>query len=197
MRPVRAALGALLLSAPLWGIGCGGDDACKGRGETCVSLTLLGSEGISQVDQLQVFVTRKAAPSSPMTPLGSPQDLPFKVAVLLPDGVSLLSVRSFLGGTMNGITPEISLELRSGAHDKRLLTLYPPLPGGTGRDMSVGGMDMRQPPIDMRQPPVDLRPPADLRPPSDMNTPDLNMPDLSASPDLAPPPDMTPPDMAM
>jgi hypothetical protein len=189
MRAACVALGSLALSMSLLGGGCGGDDACKGRGETCVSLTLLGAEGISQVDQLQVFVTRKAAPSSPMAPLGSPQDLPFKVAVLLPDGVSLLSVRSFLGGTMNGITPEISVELRSGAHDKRLLTLYPPLPGGTGRDMaSGGGADMRQPPVDMRQPPVDLRPPAD------MSTPDMSvgMPDMAMGADMT-----TAADMAM
>src|SRR5262245_60861008 len=75
--------------------GCADEDACKGRSETCLSLTLSG-EGVTEADQLEVLVVRQPKPQTPMMPLGEPKPLPFKVAVLWPDGPGTVSVRSYL-----------------------------------------------------------------------------------------------------
>ena len=191
----RAARAGVLLGAGLFalGAGCAGDDACRGRDETCVSLTLLASEGVSEADQLQVMVKRAPSPTSPMMPLGSPQRLPFKVAVLWPDGPGTVSVRSFSGGTLNGVTPELALDLRGGAHARYALTLFPPLPGG-GDKLDMGAGDLRA--RDLRPAP-DLRPEEDLAVPEDLSVPDLRPADGGA--DMTMPRDlaMVAPDMTM
>ena len=77
--------GLALLSAAL---GCGSDnDACNGRSETCLSLTLSGSDGVAKADQVQVYVARKAKTQNPVEALSEPRELPFKIAVLWPDGL--------------------------------------------------------------------------------------------------------------
>jgi hypothetical protein len=178
----RLALPALLASALA---GCADQDACKGRSETCLSLTLSG-EGVMEADQLEVMVQRLPKPQSPMMPLGEARPLPFKVAVLWPDGPGTLSVRSYLAGTLNGVSSELTLDLRNGEHDMRKLTLYPPL---DGRPIDFGTpprRDMARP-VDMTMPP----PPDMSMPPSDMSVPP---PDFSV-----PPPDFSvpPPDFSM
>lgn len=157
----------LLISSVL--SGCSEDsDACEGRAETCLSLTLFGSDGVSAADQLRMMLLRKEQPLSPMTPLGSVQDFPFKVAVLWPDGPANLSVRSSLGGMLNGVSAEISLDLRNGQHAQRKLTLYPPLPGSQPTDMAR--------PRDMTTLP-DMAVPPDMTVPPDLTVlPDLTMP---------------------
>lgn len=158
--------------------GCSGDnDACSGRSETCLSLTLSGADGVAKVDQVQVYVARKAKTSSPVEALSEPRELPFKVALLWPDGPATLHVRTFLQGQLNGLTPEISLDLRNGTHDKRKLTLYPPL---TGTGLPDLGMT---PPPDMTSP-RDMANPADMATPPDMDPPDMDPPDMS--PDMSP-----------
>lgn len=153
--------------------GCADNDACKGHSETCLSMTLYGSDGVTRADQLQVMFMRKPKPDMPMMPLGSPQDLPFKVAVLWPDGPATISVRAMLSGQLAGVSPEFSLDLRNGQHQQRKVTLYPPLPGNAD-----------QPDLLTSRP--DLSSPADL---STVN-PDLATPspDLSVPPDLSEPP---------
>ncbi len=159
--------GALLLVAAL--SGCHEDsDACEGRTETCLSLTLFGSDGVAAADQLKVMLLRKEQPLSPSTPLSSVQEFPFKVALLWPDGPANLSVRSSLNGVVNGVSAEISLDLRNGQHAQRKLTLFPPLPNTQPTDMAR------------------IR---DLGTLPDLTTP----PDLTLMPDLTTPPDLTDP----
>lgn len=162
--------------------GCKDADACKDHSETCVSLTLFGAEGVSQADQLQLYIQRKLKPDMPMMPLSEPQEFPLKVAVLWPDGPATLSVRSYLRGQLNGLTSELTLDLAGGAHAHRKLTLYPPLPEGPA-DMAT------PPPRDLSMPPRDLStPPADLTtPPDDMATAvDMSMAaDLSMAVDMS------------
>lgn len=175
-----AAMG-LALSSVLTS-GCSEDsDACEGRAETCLSLTLYGSDGVSAADQLRIMLLRKEQPLSPMTPLSAVQDFPFKVAVLWPDGPANLSVRSSLSGMTNGVSAEISLDLRNGQHAQRKLTLYPPLPNTQPTDMAR--------PRDMAVQP-DLAVPPDMTVLQDMAVPpDLTVPaDLATSSDLAVPP---------
>ena len=181
------ALAALGLAGAAALSGCGDSDACKGQKGTCISITLDGESGVTEADRLVVMVQRKAKPDVPAMAIDSPLALPFKVAVLWPDGAGTLSVRSYLQGTLNGVTSEIALDLRNGVHEKRKLTLYPPLPG------TVGTPDMKgNPPSDMRMPPRDMRGPED-----DMATPDdmtMPPPDLSGpGPDLSPLPDLSGP----
>jgi hypothetical protein len=145
----------------------GGADACAGIKETCLSLTLSGA-GVRLVDQLELMIMRSRSVRSPMMRMSSAQELPFKVAVLWEDGAATLSVRSYLQGRLNGVTPELTVELSNKAHVSRALTLYPPLPGGG--DMGMGGQDLR------RQ--EDLRRPEDLRPPDDLSTMDLSGVDM-------------------
>ncbi len=169
MKKSRALLlgGTLLLVAAL--CGCSEDsDACEGRTETCLSLTLFGSDGVTAADQLKVMLLRKEQPLSPSTPLSSVQDFPFKVALLWPDGPANLSVRSSLSGVVNGISAEISLDLRNGQHAQRKLTLFPPLPTTQ---------------------PTDMARVRDLSSLPDLTTP----PDLTVMPDMTAPPDLTDP----
>jgi hypothetical protein len=164
-------LATLLLAGNL--TGCSEDnDACEGRPETCLSLTLFGANGVVAADQLKVLILRKEQPVSPSTPLSTVQDFPFKVALLWPDGPGNLSVRSLLAGSLNGVSAELSLDLRNGQHAQRKLTLFPPLPGTT---------------------PMDMAKPRDLSMLPDLTTPkDLTVtPDLTATPDLSEPPDLT------
>jgi hypothetical protein len=162
--------------------GCAADsDACKGRSETCLSLTLLGEDGVGQIDQLSVMVMRQPKPQAPMMPLGEPRPLPVKVAVLWPDGPGTVSVRSYLNGQLNGVSAELSLDLRNGAHDQRKLSLYPPLSGSGLGDLASGPRDMAHPPADMATPPDLTAPPPDLTaPPPDLTAP---LPDLTAPTD--------------
>ena len=165
---------ALLLAG---GAGCADEDACKGHSETCLSLTLSG-EGVMSADQLEVMVIRQPKPQTPMMPLGEPKPLPFKVAVLWPDGPGTVSVRSYLMGTLNGVTPELALDLRNGEHDRRKLSLFPPL---SGMQQDFGTAEKR-----------------DMAKPRDLSMPDLSMPDLSVPADMTMGPDMTAgPDMTM
>lgn len=170
---IGLAVGASALS------GCSDHDACKGIKETCLSLTLVGAEGVTEADQLQVLVQRKPAPTMQMMALGSPQVLPFKVAVLWPDGPATVSVRSSLAGQVNGVTSELILDLRAGQHTMRRVTLFPPLLGPGLPDLATGPRDLMRP-ADLRTP--DLSSPPDLSPPEDMSV---------AQPDLTLPPDLT------
>ena len=156
--------------------GCSDNDACSGRKETCLSLSLSGAEGVGKVDQVQVFVSRQAKPLSPVDALGEPRDLPFKVAILWPDGPASVHVRAFLQGTLSGLTPEITLDLRNGAHDKRKLTLFPPIVGTDLPDMAGNPPrpDMASP-RDMATP-ADMASPADMAPPDDMTPPPTDLP---------------------
>lgn len=166
------ALPALLFAGL---VGCADQDACKGHSETCLSLTLSG-EGVMTADQLEVMVQRSPKPQAPMMPLGDAKALPFKVAVLWPDGPGTVSVRSYLSGTMNGVTSELTLDLRNGEHDMRKLTLYPPIDGKPQDFGTAARRDMARP-VDMTVPPV----------------PDMTAPpaDMTAGPDMTvPPPDM-------
>ncbi len=151
-------------------------DACQGRTETCVSLTLSGSDSVTQVDQLEAVVMRQALSQMPIMPLNVAQTLPFKVAVLWPDGPGTLSIRSFLAGQLNGVTPELALDLSHGSHAQYALTLYPPLVGSPLGDMWLPPMDMAVPDMTTVAP--------------DMTT---TAPDMTTRP-----PDMTirPPDMS-
>lgn len=193
--PVPASLGArrlarwlavpLLSTGLVSASGCADSDACKGRKETCLSVTLYGEGGVTRADQLQVMLMRKSKPDQPMMALGSPQDLPFKVAVLWPDGPATLSVRAMLEGQLTGVSPELSLDLRNGQHLQRKLTLYPPLPGTEAVDMASGRRDLSSSPPDLVTAPPDL----------------AEVPDLAESPDLSvtPPPDLSvtpPPDLS-
>lgn len=166
----------LMLAAGALASGCADEDACKGRSETCLSLTLSG-EGVMQADQLEVMVLRQPKPQTPMMPLGEAKPLPFKVAVLWPDGPGTVSVRSYDSGTLNGVTPELALDLRNGEHAQRKLTLFPPL---EGKPQDFGGPPPKR---DMAKP-MDLSTPPDMTMPPDMSTP-VDM--------MAPPPDMTMP----
>ena len=161
----------LLLPALLLGVslsaGCKDSDACKGRSETCLSVTLQGAEGVGALDQLQVMVQRKPNTDMTMMALSSGQELPFKVAVLWQDGPATLSVRGLRGGQVQGVTPEIALDLRNGKHAQQLLTLYPPIVGGMGLDAP----DMAKPPADMAKPPADMTVPEDLTKPEDLSDP--------------------------
>lgn len=183
--PAIAGAVGLLCAAGL--TGCGeSSDACKGQSETCLSVTLYGSDGVTRADQLQVLFMRKPKPDMPMTPLGNPQDLPFKVAVLWPDGPASVSIRAMLGGQLAGVSPEFSLDLRNGQHLQRKVTLYAPLPGNgdtpdlassrpdlsSPADLSTSNPDLADPP-DLAEPPIpDLAvpPPVDLAipPPTDL-----------------------------
>lgn len=167
-------LGAALLGLGLVS-GCSdSSDACEGRTETCLSLTLYGSDGVSTTDQLKVLLWRKDQPLSPTTPLTDRQDFPFKVALLWPDGPATVSVRSLLAGQVNGVSAEIGLDLRNGQHAQRKLTLFPPLPVSTSADMAK--------PRDMTMvPDMAMPPPPDLAMPQ---------PDLADAPDLSVPPDL-------
>lgn len=177
-RLIRFAAAGLSLS--IAGLGCGSDnDACKGRTETCLSLTLSGSDGLTKADQVQVYVARKPKTGSPVEALSEPRELPFKIAVLWPDGPATLHVRTYLQGQLNGLSPEISLDLRNGAHDKRKLTLFPPISGSPLPDMSGGVLPDMTSPRDMANPPDLADPPPDLSPPADMSPPDMPAPDLS------------------
>ena len=173
-------LGASLLFAGLASAGgCADSDACKGHSETCLSVTLYGENGITSVDQLQIMLSRKSKPDQPMMALGSPQDLPFKVAVLWPDGPATLSVRAMLAGQINGVSPEVALDLRNGQHLQRKVTLYPPLPGTDPVDMATVRRDLSVPPDQATQQP-DLLAVPDL-----LEVPDLTVPML---PDMSVPP---------
>lgn len=157
-------LGLALLSAS----GCADTDACKGHSETCLSLTLSGEGGVAQADRLEVMVMRSSKPTMPMMALDAPKSLPVKVAVLWPDGPGTVSVRSYLSGQLNGVSPELSLDLRNGDHDQRRLSLFPPIDGTALGDLgSVPPRDMAtMPPRDMAMPPPDMAtPPPDLTPP--------------------------------
>lgn len=192
-RPLARWLAAPLLLAGLASAGgCADSDACKGRSETCLSVTLYG-EGVTRADQLQVMLMRKAKPDQPVMALGSPQDLPFKVAVLWPDGPATLSVRAMLEGQLAGVSPELALDLRNGQHLQRKITLYPPLPGTEAVDMASHRRDLSTPPDLAKQPP-DMTEVPDL-----LETPDLSTPlppDLSTPlpPDLSTP---LPPDLSV
>lgn len=176
---MRGAALVLVLGAGLGG--CAGEDACRGRSETCLSLTLLGAEGVTELDQLQLVLRRLPRPLSPAMRLPSPQALPFKVAVLWPDGPGTVSVRGYREGVLRGVTPELALDLRGGAHARRVLTFYPPLTGG---DADLGAPDLRPP--DLRLPPDQALPP-DLS--GDQAAPDMS--GDQAAPDL--PGDQAPP----
>ena len=141
--------GAVALAAALTAAGCADNDACKGHSETCLSLTLYGSEGVTRADQLQVLLMRKVQPVLPMMTLDNPQDLPFKVAVLWPDGPATLSVRAMLSGQIAGVSPEFALDLRNGQHLQRKVTLYPPLPGTADVDLGASRPDMATPAMDL------------------------------------------------
>ncbi|MFO0655860.1 MAG: hypothetical protein U0787_12385 [Polyangia bacterium] len=171
MKTRTADLLAVALMSVGLGAGCSdSSDACEGRTETCLSLTLDGADGVASADQLKVLIWRKDQPLSPTTPLGARQDFPFKVALLWPDGPASVSVRSLLGGQVNGVSAEIALDLRNGQHAQRKLTLFPPLPV---------------------TPPLDMAKPRDLSMVPDMAMP---LPDLAMPlPDLA----MPPPDQSM
>ena len=175
-----AALGLLSMA----GAGCTDNDACKGRRETCLSISLSGAEGLDKVDQVQVYVSRQAKPLSPVDALGEPRSLPFKLAVLWPDGPATMYVRTFLQGKLNGLTAEISLDLRNGAHEKRKLTVFPPIFG-------IDLPDMAGPP----PPRADMAMPRDMATPMDMATPVDMADDMPAPPtDLPMPPvDLPPP----
>lgn len=180
-------LGAVALSAALSAAGCTDNDACKGHSETCLSLTLYGSDGVTRADQLQVLLMRKVQPVLPMMTLDSPQDLPFKVAVLWPDGPATLSVRAMLGGQIAGVSPEFALDLRNGQHLQRKLTLYPPLPGTADVDLGSSRPDMATPSADLATTSPDLA-----------EVPDLS--EVQDLPEVPPPPDLTmppPPDLAL
>lgn len=165
------------LALGIAGLGCSSDnDACSGRSETCLSLTLSGSDGVSKADQVQVFVARKPKTGSPVEALSEPRELPFKIAVLWPDGPATLHVRTFLQGQLNGLSPEISLDLRNGAHEKRKLTLYSPLQGTGLPDMAGGTPPDLSTPRDMASPPDLSDPPM----PADMSTADMPAPDMGS-----------------
>lgn len=178
-RLLNSLLGAglgLSLCLTLGASGCADSDACKGHSETCLSLTLSGENGVAQADRLEVMVMRTSKPTLPMMALDSPKALPVKVAVLWPDGPGTVSVRSYLAGQLNGVSPELSLDLRNGDHDQRKLALFPPISGtalgdlGTapGRDMAMPPRDMASAPPDMTMSPPDLtQPPPDLTAPVD------------------------------
>lgn len=190
----RARRGTLKAGALVAGLsaltslgGCGeSSDACKGQSETCLSLTLYGSDGVTRADQLQVMFMRKPKPDMPMMPLGSPQDLPFKVAVLWPDGPATISVRAMLSGQLAGVSPEFSIDLRNGQHVQRKLTLYSPLPGNGELPDLATRSDLSSPPRDMATSNPDLAEPQDLAEPT---PPDLSVPpppiDLALPIDLA------------
>jgi hypothetical protein len=180
-QPLAAGLLLVGLSAAA---GCADSDACKGRSETCLSLTLSGSDGVTSVDQLQLQFMRKPKPDLPMMALGTPQELPFKVAVLWPDGPATLSVRALLSGQLVGVSPEFALDLRNGQHQQRKLTLYPPLPG-TVADLGGTRPDLSSNPKDLATTPPDLAEVPDMA----MSEPDLAM----SPPDLAVPPDQSTP----
>lgn len=132
------------------------------------------------VDRLEVMVLRQPKPQQPAVPLSMPFALPFRVAVLWPDGPGTLSVRSYLQGQLNGVTPELGLDLRNGAHDMRKLTLFPPLVNSSLGDLGYAPRRDMAMPKDMAMQPPDLA-----------MSPDLAMPpapDLAAAPD-----DMTTP----
>jgi len=175
-------LGAALLFAGLASAsGCADSDACKGHSETCLSVTLYGESGIKSVDQLQIMLSRRSKPDQPMMALSSPQDLPFKVAVLWPDGPATLSVRAMLAGQLNGVSPEFALDLRNGQHLQRRVTLYPPLPGTDPVDMATIRRDLSVPP-DLATQQADL-----LEVPDLLELPDLTtqtLPDISTPPIL-------------
>ncbi len=174
MTASRRTLVGLAL-AGLWAAsGCVDSDACRGRSETCLSLTLSGDTGVTQTDQLQVMFMRMLKPDVPMMSLDSPQDLPLKVAVLWPDGPATISVRALLTGQLIGVTPELDLDLRNGEHAQRKLTLYPPLPGSgvLPPDMAKSQPDLRQP-VDLSDTSPDL---AESPPDLSMPPPDLSMP---------------------
>ncbi len=164
-------LGAASLALAVGG-GCAADsgDACEGRSETCLSLTLYGSDGVTAADQLKVLIWRKDQPLSPTTPLGDRQDFPFKVALLWPDGPASVSVRSMLAGTVNGVSAEISLDLRNGQHAQRKLTLFPPLPTSPSMDMARP-RDMTMLPDLSTPPQPDLAEQPDLTAPADLSSP--------------------------
>lgn len=155
-----------------------GSDACEGRTETCLSLSLEGAEGVVGADQIKVLIWRKEQPFSPTTPLGSKQEFPFKVAVLWPDGPANLSVRSFLDGSLHGVSGELTLDLRNGQRAQRKLTLFPPLASNAPQDMARS---------------KDFSVVRDMTLPPDLSSlPDLSdQPDLSDSPDLSIPPDLS------
>ncbi|MDW8283102.1 MAG: hypothetical protein RMK29_15400 [Myxococcales bacterium] len=182
---MRGAALALVLGAGL--VGCASEDACRGRSETCLSLTLLGAEGVTELDQLQLVLRRMPRPLSPAMRLPSPQTLPFKVAVLWPDGPGTLSVRGYREGVLRGVTPELALDLRGGAHARRVLTLYPPLAGG---DADLGAADLHAP--DLRAP--DLRLPPDQAMPPDLAGDQAMPPDLAGD-QATPPQDGSPVDL--
>ncbi len=104
-------------------------DGCQGRSESCLSLTLRSEENIDHIDRLEIMIKRATAPASPMTPLDKPVALPVNVAVLWPDGPGTISVRTYLQAQMNGVSPEMALDLRNGQHELHELMLFPPLGG--------------------------------------------------------------------
>jgi hypothetical protein len=114
------------------------------------------------------MVMRQPKPEMPMMPLGTPEPLPFKVAILWPDGPGTLSIRSFLQGQVNGVTAEITVDLSNGAHEQQLLTLFPPLVGS-----SLGDMWLPTPPDMTSTTDLSAPAPADLTvlPPEDLSTP--------------------------
>jgi hypothetical protein len=168
--------------------GCADNDACRGHSQTCLSLTLSGEDGVTRADQLEVLFMRMVKPDLPAMALDSPQDLPFKVAVLWPDGPATISVRAFLSGQVAGVSPELDLDLRNGQHVQRKLSLYPPLPGVNTPDMAKRHpADLSTTPPDMTETPDLAMPPPDLS----QTPPDLSLPppDLSQAPrDLSVPP---------
>jgi hypothetical protein len=147
-------------------------------------LTLVGAEGVSRADQLAVLVQRQPVAQMPMVVLGDAQPLPFKVAVLWPDGPGTVSVRSLLGGQLSGVTAELTLDLRNGAHDQRQLTLFPPLVGSPLGDLGSRPRDLASPPDSAA--PADLATPSDLAPATDLSTKlDLStIPDMSTAGDM-------------
>ena len=179
MRRTPLAL-TLLCGAALFSLGgCNDHDACKGVKETCLSITLVG-EGVTEADQLQVLVARKPATTMQMMALGSAQQLPFKIAVLWPDGPAALSVRTLLGGQVNGVTSELVVDLRNGQHGLKRLTAFPPLPGPAGLPDLAVVRDMAR--TDMAKPPGDMAMPEDMAVPEDMTV--VPQPDLTMPPDL-------------
>jgi hypothetical protein len=160
--------------------GCSDNDACSGRKETCLSLSLTGAEGVDKVDQVQAFVSRMPKPLSPVDALGEPRALPFKVAILWPDGAASVHLRAFLQGKLIALTPEITLDLRNGVHERRKLTLFPPIVGTELPDMAGGTppRDMATP-RDLATPPADMATPEDMTTPVDMPQSDLPMPDMA------------------
>lgn len=171
-------LGSLLALLGISPTGCADNDACKGHIETCLSLTLSGFEGVSEADQLEVMVKRMPKPQTPMVPLGEPRPLPVKIAVLWPDGPGTVSVRSYLQGQLNGVSAELALDLRNGAHSQRKLTLYPPLTGSLPKDLGTSTSTDMAAPLDMTKR-------SDMTAPMDM----LELPDLATSPDMDSPTD--------